>query len=205
MVETMKKILLLAVAAVMATGFAKAQNQNLKHEIGISYGMGISTISDGIGHGLGSGMWDGMTGHKWDNEKRLGSLAAEYFYHLNNPKVAVGGIVTFSRYGEDVLRKSDDEKIGSRTRNYVSLMPSVKYYWINKNSIGLYSKLAAGAMLLLDNSKNYQNNEKSSANKVYFMFQASALGFEFGRKFRGFIEVGAGEQGIVLGGLKMKF
>ena len=131
MVETMEKFLLLAVAAVMATGFAKAQNQNLKHEIGISYGMEISTISDGIGHGLGSGMWDGMTGHKWDNEKRLGSLAAEYFYHLNNPKVAVGGIVTFSRYGEDVLRKSDDEKIGSRTRNYVSqvLLDKQEQHW----------------------------------------------------------------------------
>lgn len=201
----MKKFLLMVVATIMATGIAKAQNEDLKHEIGISYGVGLSTISDGIGHGVGSGIWDGITGHKWDNDRRFGTLAAEYFYHLDNPKVAVGGIATFAQYGEDVLRKSNDEKIGKRTRNYFSLMPSMKYYWLNKNYYGLYTKLAAGAMLLLDNQKDYTDNEKSNSSKAYFAFQVSALGFEFGAKFRGFIEVGVGEQGIVLGGLKMKF
>lgn len=201
----MKKFLLMVVATIMATGIAKAQNEDLKHEIGISYGVGLSTISDGIGHGIGSGIFDSMTGHKWDNDRRFGTLAAEYFYHLDNPKVAVGGIATFAQYGEDVLRKSNDEKIGKRTRNYISLMPSMKYYWLNKNYYGLYTKLAAGAMLLLDNQKDYTDNEKSNSSKAYFAFQVSALGFEFGAKFRGFIEVGVGEQGIVLGGLKMKF
>jgi hypothetical protein len=201
----MKKFLLMVVATIMATGIAKAQNEDLKHEIGISYGVGLSTISDGIGHGVGSGIWDGITGHKWDNDRRFGTLAAEYFYHLDNPKVAVGGIATFAQYGEDVLKKSNDEKIGKRTRNYISLMPSMKYYWLNKNYYGLYTKLAAGAMLLLDNQKDYTDNEKSNSSKAYFAFQVSAIGFEFGAKFRGFIEVGVGEQGIVLGGLKMKF
>lgn len=201
----MKKFLLMVVATIMATGIAKAQNEDLKHEIGISYGVGLSTISDGIGHGIGSGIWDGITGHKWDNDRRFGTLAAEYFYHLDNPKVAVGGIATFAQYGEDVLKKSNDEKIGKRTRNYISLMPSMKYYWLNKNYYGLYTKLAAGAMLLLDNQKDYTDNEKSNSSKAYFAFQVSAIGFEFGAKFRGFIEVGVGEQGIVLGGLKMKF
>ena len=143
--------------------------------------------------------------YKWENDKQFGSLGIEYFYHLSDPKLAVGGIVTYAQYGEDVVKKSTEQKVGERTRRYISLMPSMKYYWVNKNSFGVYSKVAAGAMLLSDKSSDNEINKTNNDSKMYFTFQLSAIGFEFGGKFRGFIEAGVGEQGIVLAGLKYKF
>lgn len=201
----MKKYFVMVVAAMMATMNVNAQNEDLKHEIGISYGLGVSTISDGIGNGVGRGIFENLAGYEWTNDKQFGSLAVEYFYHTNNPKLAVGGIVTYSKYGEDVMKKETKSIVGERTRHYISVMPSVKYYWINKNHFGLYSKAAAGAMLLSEKSKDNELNKEETNSKVYFMGQVSPIGVEFGGQVRGFIEAGCGEQGIVLAGVKYKF
>ena len=201
----MKKYFVMVVAAMMATMNVNAQNEDLKHEIGVSYGAGVSLIADGIGNGIGRGFWDSVSGSEWTNDKQFGTLAVEYFYHTNNPKLAVGGIVTYSRYGEDVMRKDTRNIVGERTRHYISVMPSVKYYWINKNHFGLYSKAAAGAMIFSEKSKDKELNKEETDSKVYFMGQVSAIGVEFGGQVRGFIEAGCGEQGIVLAGVKYKF
>ena len=55
----MKKYLVMVVAAMMATMNVNAQNEDLKHEIGVSYGVGISTIADGIGNASHIGLYIG--------------------------------------------------------------------------------------------------------------------------------------------------
>ena len=200
----MKKILVMAAVALMTAISIFAQNDQPKHEIGVSYGAGISLIGDGIGNGIGRGIFDSMTGRTWDNSKEIGTFGLEYFYHLNNPRLEVGGVATFSRFGEDV--EKDDKKVGERRRVYVSLMPAVKYYWVNKKHFGLYSKAAVGAMYATAKSENIQDHTTSKDNQLYFMFQASLIGLEGGSQhIRGFLEAGCGEQGIILVGLRCKF
>ena len=197
----MKKIVLMVVAAMMATMTVQAQNEDLKNEIGVSYGAGLSLIGDGIGNGIGKAFGQ-LGGYKYTNDKQFGSLSVEYFRHLNsNNRVAIGGIFSYSRYGEDVQK--DNVKVGDRNRNYFTLMPAVKYYWVNKNNFGLYSKVAVGATYM--SSKVTEKGVDESNSKMYFMCQVSGIGVEFGGKLRGFVEAGVGEQGIVLAGLKYKF
>ena len=202
----MKKFFATAVAALFMVMNVNAQNEDLKHEIGVSYGLGISLIGDGIGHAISHGVWDAMNGREWANDKHLGTFGVEYFYHLDNPKLAVGGIVTYAQYGEDVVDKSDRNiKCGDRMRRYVSVMPAVKYSWVNKNHFALYSKVAAGVMFNFEKEKNLEKNTESSYSNTYFMAQVSLIGVEFGSKVRGFVELGGGEQGIFLLGMKYKF
>ena len=199
----MKKIVLMVVAAMMATMNVNAQNEDLKHEFGISYGVGVSTIGDGIDNAVGRGIWESLEGTKWENDKQFGTLAAEYFCYLNgNPKLAIGSILSYAQFGEDVVK---DTKIGERTRHYISVIPALKYSWVNKNSWALYSKLGVGPMLMMERSKDLVKNSDETDSQFYFAFQASLLGVEFGGKLRGFIEAGVGEQGILLAGLKYKF
>lgn len=201
----MKKIMIAMVAALMATMNVNAQSEELKNEIGISYGTGISQIGDGIGNGVGNGLFDTMTGHKWTNESRVGTFAVEYFRHLNNPRLAVGAVTTFASFGEDVVN-SDDIKVGDRKRTYISLMPAVKYYWVNKTHFGFYSKAAAGAMMMFYKDNTTDGGKSSTTSKLYFMGQASPVGLEAGSKnIRAFLELGIGEQGIALLGLRAKF
>ena len=84
-------------------------------------------------------------------------------------------------------------------------MPAIKWYWINKNSFGLYSKGAVGVAFLNSTEKDLATNTSKDENSTHFMYQASFLGVEFGNKFRGFAEAGVGEQGFLLAGIRYKF
>lgn len=193
----------LVLFALMAMVCVQAQDENPRHEIGVSYGLGVSLIGDGIGNAVSAGIFDALTGYEWTNKKNFGTLGVEYFYHLADaPRTAIGGIFTYARYGEDVEKGGVKE--GERTRSYMTLMPSVKYYYVNGKNFGLYSKVAAGVMMMRAKS---ESNGKSDTNSDFrFMCQASLLGLEAGsQNFRCFFELGAGEQGIILAGLKYKF
>lgn len=193
----------LVLFALMAMVCVQAQDENPRHEIGVSYGLGVSLIGDGIGNAVGAGIFDALTGYEWTNKKNFGTLGVEYFYHLADaPRTAIGGILTYARYGEDVEKGGVKE--GERTRSYMTLMPSVKYYYVNGKNFGLYSKVAAGVMMMRAKS---ESNGKSDTNSDFrFMCQASLLGLEAGsQNYRCFFELGAGEQGIILAGLKYKF
>ena len=196
--------MMMVAVALMTAVSANAQSELPKNEIGISYGLGVSAIGDGIGNGLGNGLFDGMVGRKWTNEKNFGTLAIEYFRHLDIPKLAVGGILTYARMGEDVEYKGTKE--GERTRTWMSLMPTMKYYWTQSNNFAFYTKLGAGVMMLHSKNEDLVDHMTDTDSKFYFMWQASLLGAEVGSKnLRGFIELGVGEQGIALAGLRVKF
>ena len=201
----MKKLMMMVAVALMTALSANAQSELPKNEIGISYGLGVSVIGDGIGNAIGNGIFDGMAGRKWTNDKNFGTLAVEYFRHLDsNPKLAVGGILTYARMGEDVEYKGTKE--GERTRTWMSLMPSMKYYWAQNKNFGFYSKVGAGVMMLHSKNEDIIAHESSTDSRFYFMWQASLLGAEVGsQNLRGFFELGVGEQGIILAGIKYKF
>lgn len=198
------KILMVAVAFMTAWN-VNAQNENLHHELSLSYGVGsIAQLGDGIGEGIALIFSD----KEYDDGFILGPITAEYFYHFNNPRLAIGGSVSYSKWDSDVLIRNSHEKVGETKRNFFSIMPSFKCYWVNKNHFGLYSKAAAGVGFLTNKSKNIEENKVVKENEesgTYFMFQASFIGAEFGSKFRGFVELGVGDQGFALAGIRYKF
>ena len=191
--------------AFMTAWNVNAQNENLHHELSLSYGLGsIAQLGDGIGEGIALIFSD----KEYDDGFILGPITAEYFYHFNNPRLAIGGSVSYSKWDSDVLIRNSHEKVGETKRNFFSIMPSFKCYWVNKNHFGLYSKAAAGVGFLTNKSKNIEENKVVKENEesgTYFMFQASFIGAEFGSKFRGFVELGVGDQGFALAGIRYKF
>lgn len=199
----MKKMIMMVAVAIMTAMSVNAQNEDLKNELSLSYGFGsISQFGDGIGEGLALI----GTGTEYDDGFILGPISVEYFRHLGNPRLAIGGFVSYSKWDSDVLRNSGShEKLGERKRNFFSVMPAIKWYWVNKNSFGLYSKAAAGAAFLNSTEKEFATNKKDDSNGTYFMFQLSFIGAEFGGKFRGFAELGVGDQGFLQAGLRYKF
>jgi hypothetical protein len=204
---TMKKFLVMAAVAFMAAMNVNAQSsvEDLKHEIGVTYGLGLSVFGDGIGYGISNGIFDKLLNRKWVNQEDFGTLCLEYFYHLSNPRWAVGGIVGYSQCSEDVENRDDGQIVGSRSRKYYTAMPSAKYYWVNKQYFGLYSKAALGVSVMTD--KEEMNNRSDSSSRLYMAWQVSALCLEGGLpNARLFVEFGAGEQGILwLGGIRAKF
>ena len=190
----MKKIFLTMCVALFALG---AQAQEQKHEIGVFYGFesasnifSIVTSSFAAAAGDQSSFW--------------GPIGAEYYYHVS-PVVGVGAVAAYAGC------KAEDEKTRKNdlTETFVTVMPSVKFNWLRKKNFGMYSALSAGVMLCSitcnDNAKASDPNAKDET-LTSFMFQATALGAEFGgEQFRGFVEAGVGEKGLLCAGLRYKF
>lgn len=198
----MKKMMLMVAVAIMAVVNVNAQCEDLKNEVSVSYGFGsVAQFGEGLGEGLVRAIFSDT---EYDDGFVLGPISVEYFRHLNNPRLAIGGFVSYSKWDSDILKRGGShEKVGEVKRNYISVMPAVKWYWINKNSFGLYSKGAIGAAFL--NSTREEDGKSKDDSGTYLMYQLSLIGAEFGKQFRGFAELGVGEQGFFLAGLRYKF
>ena len=172
-----------------------------RHEIGISYGVVPNSIWLDV-------IIPSVFGETHDNERYVGPIGLEYYYHTS-PLVGVGAVAVIATNNQDAY--SNKVLKSHQIKSYYSLMPSVKFNWLRKANWCLYSKVAAGATLAHFSSEEHNENgkltgEKDSNNDVFFNFQASLLGIEVGsRQVRGFAELGIGEQGIGLAGVRYKF
>ena len=192
----MKKILVMVVAAMMATVNVNAQDE-FKNEIGVFYGFeSVSNIFS-----VYSNMFAAAAG---DQSSFWGPVGVEYYYHVS-PVVGLGAVAAYAGCkAEDKKTHKDD-----LSETFLTFMPSVKFNWLRKKHFGMYSGLSAGVMFLSvsanDNAKASDPDAKDET-LTSFMFQATALGVEFGSEaFRGFVEAGLGEKGEICAGLRYKF
>ena len=198
----MKKFFLLVVAAMMTVVTVQAQSgyEDTKHEVAVS--LGGASNSQWID--VFEDAFVSMVGYRFEDGSAFGPLSVEYFYHLN-PVVGVGAIGAFAHETKDIL--FSNEKYGEAKNTFITVLPAVKFNWLRKKNFGMYSKLAAGltfASKKEDYSKGSVDNR--SETKVGFNFQVSALGIEAGSEnIRGFVELGVGEQGVALAGIRVKF
>lgn len=200
----MKKMLLIIAAAMMVAASATAQENGYesKHEVGISYGFGSnSRILDAFEDVIAITTTAGTI--KTDNDSWVGPISVEYFYRPME-WLGVGGIVAYESMKQDVFL-GGSTKDGEAKNTYLTVMPAVKLDWLRKAHFGMYSKFALGATLRSEKVDLITTGE-SSESEWRVNWQASLLGFEAGSPtVRGFAELGTGEQGIFLVGLRCKF
>ena len=203
----MKIKYLLIVMAISAVWCVPAQAQDeleTRHEIGISYG----AVPNSVWIDIFTEVFPAIFGETHDNNHYVGPIGLEYYYHTS-PLIGIGAVGVFATNNEDAFRK--EVMTGHINKSYTTLMPSVKFNWLRKEKWGMYSKIAAGATLAHSSHQDYNESgkltgEKETSNDVFFNFQASLLGVEVGSaQVRGFFELGLGEQGIALAGVRYKF
>ena len=203
----MKIRFLLAALAISAFVSIPAQAQDemeTRHEIGISYG----TVPNSTWIDVLTEVIPAMFGETFENHRYVGPIGLEYYYHTS-PLIGLGAVMVFATNNEDGF--DGNIKDSHLSKSYFTVMPSAKFNWLRKKNWGLYSKVAVGATYAhfinqaYDQSGN-KTNEKTTANDLLFNFQASLLGVEAGsQQVRGFVELGVGEQGLALAGLRFKF
>lgn len=198
------KVLLAAVIICSLSSTVKAQEfYNTKHQLAVSYGVipnstWISAIED-------FAMIVSTVGQvAYDNDKDLGAISAEYLYHVS-PVVSVGAAGVFARTTKDIIFEADKSKGGTATNNFFTIMPTVKFDWLRKEHLGLYSKVAAGVSII-DQKQTCRGADDYNHTSACFNFQASLFGIEAGSEnVRAFAEFGLGEQGMILAGVRFRF
>ena len=187
-----------ALMTIVGVQTAMAQDE-FKHEVAISYGaLSNSQIIDVFEEAI-TAPFQGNTTLK--DDKFFGPISAEYFYHLQ-PWIGIGGILVYGQKKGDLYSDSDNKKIGEDKNTYLTVMPAAKFDWFRRANVGLYSKVGVGVTLRHDVSEDIDYDESN----MHVNWQLTAIGVEVGSKqIRAFAELGAGEQGIVLGGIRCKF
>ena len=187
----MKHIMIIATMLV-ASLTASAQNDDLKNEIGVFYGAGSASNILSV--------FSEVFTFASEQESFWGPVGVEYYHHVS-PVVAVGCVASIA---------GCSWKSGSSTNTtdwssmYIAMMPSVKFNWFRRDHFGMYSALSVGAMFM--SNSNVGNAVKESSSTTWFMCQVTPFGLEFGgQAFRGFIEAGLGEKGVLCAGLRYKF
>ncbi|MBQ6167198.1 MAG: hypothetical protein IJK41_07240 [Muribaculaceae bacterium] len=189
----------LAISAVLSVPVQAQDEVETRHEIAITYGgvpnsVWIDAFTDIVA---------AMFGETHKNQHYIGPIGLEYFYHTS-PLIGVGAVGVFATNNQDAFYK--ETKTSYLTKSYATIMPAIKFNWLRKHNWGMYTKLAIGGTYAFMTDEDCDNGLKTHINDFLFNFQASLLGVEAGNDHvRGFVELGVGEQGIALAGLRYKF
>ena len=192
MKKTFLLLLCLALLSGSFAGTARAQSVDCpKNEIGLSYGYFNNTLVIEVF----ADIFEAIFGKGIESSLMIGPVGVEYFHNVSRV-IGVGGIGTYSYF-----RNTYTDDGGCRFGRAGTLMPAVKINWLRRDGWGAYSKVGAGATIF---GFEYDDETKNASPDVFFNFQASLVGVEFGRKMRGFAEIGAGEQGYFLCGVRYR-
>jgi hypothetical protein len=198
----MKKFIFFLAVAMMAATSVKAQSDSResKHEIAASYG----SLSNSDWLNIFENVIGAIFGETYKDDTFFGPIGLEYFYHFK-PWLGVGVITTYGQLVQDGYK--GDDKVGKKSNYYFTALPAVKFDWLRRDVIGLYSKLGAGVTMRRETREFYGENAKHDTDKTDFHFnwQVSIIGVEVGKRLRGFAEGGFGEQGVLLAGLRYRF
>lgn len=211
--KTMKKTFLMAVTALMMAINMNAQEgyEDTKHEVSIALGVGSTSQLFDTYEDIGNALFG------WDSkdEKYIGPISAEYFYHINK-WLGIGSIFVFGNYKVNLYdngygyysysRNNSNKRLGKKSCNYYTLLPTVKFNFVRKTHFGLYSKAGLGVTYRTESTEYNFDNDYDTDKSFLLNWQLSFIGVEAGSPYlRGFAELGLGEQGVVCAGLRYKF
>ena len=150
---------LLMAAAVVAMAVPAAAQGSRRSEVSVSYG--VAPVTDWIDSY--SDMLTGLFTNANTDLKGWGAVTVGYSFRL------IGSL----RLGAQVVYSSNTQEVrgaGSEIRNrYWSLLPNVKWNWMNLKVVSFYSRLGAGASF----SRSEVGGE--SGKSTQFAFQVSPV------------------------------
>lgn len=211
-----------------AIGSARAQETNYyetRHEVSLAVGgitttevlTGLADMTAIMVSATTTAIFSGgqvSSYYSFGNEHYIPTIVGEYYYHVSKV-IGLGGFMAFNGMNRDMYLTTNNQstgttekvKAGKASRNNLSFIPAVKFDWLRRKHVGLYSKLGFGVSLLFEHQKeDASGGTDSHSTSVIPNFQVTPLGFEAGSpEWRGFLELGLGEQGIISAGARYKF
>ena len=217
-------LLLCGATSVNANAQTTSVNYN-RHELGVTVGYApTSQLFDAIGdfaaiviEATATTIITGgtYTGYTYGEVQELPVFSLEYYYHIN-PVVGIGGYVSYTGSTRDLYLNWRDnsndrnrkEYCGKARHNNISIIPTFKFDWMRREHIGLYSKAGVGITIMNETQKDDKNSKgvDQSETSVVPNIQFTLIGLEAGNQtWRGFAEIGLGEQGLANAGVRYKF
>ncbi len=187
----MRKLLLLFVAALF---LLPASAQLRRSELSVSYGFAPVTGWTDTYTDL---LKDLVAGHD-TGLKGWGAVTVGYNFRLLN-KLSLGVQVVYASNDRRIVPAANAAPAGTATSHYWTVMPNLKWTWLNLRVVSLYSRVGVGSTF----SKAEAGGSDVSATD--FAFQASPVGVEVGGRLAAYAEAGIGASGCLIFGARYRF
>lgn len=202
----MKKriVLLLCAISILCSQslFAQKPHSDLHNEIGVD--AGPVSIVGGVVYGS-IGFWSAVGGglsHKPVKMNLYGCYNLHYYYQVTHwCQVGMKTVVEGSKltYYTDTTRMVIDH-ISQDV--LLSFMPSVRFTYLNRPWVRLYSSVDMGIGFFLSSTAS---SDGKSGKNVLFAFNVTPIGVSVGKKFYGLFELNAGYDSIFKVGIGARF
>ncbi len=118
-----------------------------------------------------------------------------------------GASLTYSGFYKPAYDRVTNEPAHTLREHFVSIMPTVRFSYINRKYLTLYSGLAIGGAVVSNEMISYNLGSRQVDYNFNgkFVFQATAIGISAGYKVYAFAELGAGVRGYFYGGIGYRF
>ena len=183
------------------------QHSDLRHEIGVSAGP-ISLTGSVIYGSIG--FWSALGGsisHKPIEMQLYGEYGLHYYYQIKPwCQVGVKTLVECAKltHYSDTLRTT----ITAVDRYALaSFMPSVRFTYLNRPWVRLYSGLELGFAYFWSGTTSYERGKENADknNNFLFAFNVTAFGVKKKKKFFGMFELNAGYDSMITVGIGARF
>lgn len=121
-----------------------------------------------------------------------------------------GASVSYTGFYETKYDRISNQKYSSNNLHYITIVPEVRFSWLNKKYVTLYSGIGIGVGLFIDDtyySNKFFPNGQPNYDEVTWAptGQLTFVGVHVGRKWYGFTEIGVGCKGIIQAGFGYNF
>lgn len=112
----------------------------------------------------------------------------------------VGGTLSWTGGFEHTYRISDNRRVETQSYNQLSIMPTVRFAWLRRGIVQLYSGIGLGISTLIYNKFNATPYARPD-----IAYDLTFVGIAVGRDWFGYADFGVGTRGVVSVGFGHRF
>jgi len=145
------------------------------------------------------------SGSVYGDTKTAGSYSLSYMF---SPVkwFSVGAYATYANMNYKHYDRRTGQRIGKTNIDHFLLTPTVRFTYLNRPVVRLYSQVGIGIGHLTENGK-YDDGSKihETLGETYCSIQSTLFGVSVGRRLYGFAEVAIGSIGCINAGIGYRF
>lgn len=146
-----------------------------------------------------SNTFEGVHSYYEGSLRMTGAIVATYTYRPRR-WLEVGFTLSYAGFYRNLYYSSDGSTAQLERDHFFTLMPLVRFSWLNRRSVRIYSEFQLGWQLGFE---KWYFSEYSSYN--YLAAQFTPFGISVGRRFFGYAELGIGMRGLFSAGVGYRF
>lgn len=127
-----------------------------------------------------------------------------YSYQLKK-WLSLGVTLTYAGVFQNRYDLLTDNLRGKFREHYIGLTPTLRFDWLNRKFVRLYSSIGLGVGVDMEYSSLVENNYSMTDNNIIPTIDAVCLGAMVGRKIYIFSELGLGFNGFLKVGIGYRF